>query len=142
MQNFLGFSRQSVFGCLVHSRLISTTSHNLQIQLRTRLKVVDNSLLGKEAVERGRPAYCIHVYQKSRVGTTGDIIRVAIRGQPKKAVLVGCKQRQRHGVPRQSCLLTAFLGAVSLLLCWRDVNWPYISTWLTSISIFITDLPL
>lgn len=34
------------------------------------------------------------------VGTTGDIIRVAIRGQPKKAVLVGCAQVQRHGVPR------------------------------------------
>lgn len=43
----------------------------------------------------------LHLYScVAGVGTTGDIIRVAIRGQPKKAVLVGCKQRQRHGVPR------------------------------------------
>jgi len=37
----------------------------------------------------------LHLYScVAGVGTTGDIIRVAIRG------LVGCKQRQRHGVPR------------------------------------------
>lgn len=28
------------------------------------------------------------------------MIRVAIRGQPKKAIVVGCHQKQRHGVPR------------------------------------------
>lgn len=34
------------------------------------------------------------------MGTLGDKIRIAIRGQPKKAILVGCAQRQRHGIPR------------------------------------------
>ncbi|XP_067943509.1 large ribosomal subunit protein uL14m-like [Watersipora subatra] len=84
----------------VAQRTFSTSVSCAQVQLRTRLKVVDNSILGKEAVDRGRPAYCIGVYNKTRIGTTGDIIRVAIRGQPKKAVLVGCRQVQRHGVPR------------------------------------------
>ena len=32
--------------------------------------------------------------------TPGDMIRVAVRGQAKKAIVVGCRQRQRHGVAR------------------------------------------
>lgn len=34
------------------------------IQRRTRLLVVDNSALGKEANLSGKPAYCIHVYKQ------------------------------------------------------------------------------
>jgi len=36
----------------------------------------------------------------SGVGLLGDKLRIAIRGQPKKAILVGTAQKQRHGIPR------------------------------------------
>lgn len=42
-----------------------------QIQLLTRLRVVDNSPIGKEAMLEGRPPKCIHVYNKTRIGTIG-----------------------------------------------------------------------
>ena len=42
-----------------------------EIQLLTRLRVVDNSQIGKEAMLEGRPPKCIHVYNKTGVGTIG-----------------------------------------------------------------------
>nr|CAG4646758.1 EOG090X0MX9 [Macrothrix elegans] len=71
-----------------------------QIQLLTRLRVVDNSPIGKEAMLEGRPPKCIHVYNKTRVGTIGDKVLVAIKGQKRRAVIVGVKQKQRAFVPR------------------------------------------
>jgi large subunit ribosomal protein L14 len=42
-----------------------------EIQLLTRLRVVDNSPIGKQAMMEGRPPKCIHVYNKTGVGTIG-----------------------------------------------------------------------
>ncbi|KAI6183700.1 60S ribosomal protein L23 [Aphelenchoides bicaudatus] len=78
------------------------------ITRRTRLLVVDNSALGKEANLSGKPAYCIHVYKQGfrqkfmPTGLLGDKILVAIRGEMRKAIVVGAKVHmydRRHGIP-------------------------------------------
>ena len=64
------------------------------------MRVVDNSIIGRDAELAGKPARCIHVYNKKGVGTLGDKVLVAIRGQKKRAYIVGVKQTQRALVPR------------------------------------------
>ncbi|XP_018331604.1 39S ribosomal protein L14, mitochondrial [Agrilus planipennis] len=71
-----------------------------EIQKQTRLRVVDNSELGKRAMAEGKPPRCIHVYNKTGVGKIGDIVLLAIKGEKKKGVLVGLKQNQKPKVPK------------------------------------------
>ncbi|XP_071536660.1 large ribosomal subunit protein uL14m [Panulirus ornatus] len=71
-----------------------------QIQKMTRLRVVDNSNLGKEAMLEGRPPRCIHIYNKKGIGYTGDKVLVAIKGQKKRAILTGCHQNQKPLMPK------------------------------------------
>ncbi|XP_067011288.2 large ribosomal subunit protein uL14m [Anabrus simplex] len=66
----------------------------------TRLRVVDNSEIGKKAMAEGKPPRCIHIYNKKGVGGIGDKVLVAIKGQKKKGILVGCKQNQKPNVPK------------------------------------------
>ncbi|RWS05543.1 39S ribosomal protein L14-like protein [Dinothrombium tinctorium] len=75
---------------------------------QTRLRVVDNSALGKQAMLEGKPPKVIRVYNKLDVGFLGDKVLVTIKGQMKKAVVVGCVQRQKAFVPRfdsNNCVL-------------------------------------
>ncbi|KAG7159091.1 39S ribosomal protein L14-like [Homarus americanus] len=68
--NALGSPRQFIARCSVGARL--HTSASLQeIQKLTRLRVVDNSKLGKAAMMEGRPPRCIHIYNKKGIGYTG-----------------------------------------------------------------------
>uniref|UniRef100_A0A915DPZ4 Large ribosomal subunit protein uL14m n=1 Tax=Ditylenchus dipsaci TaxID=166011 RepID=A0A915DPZ4_9BILA len=78
------------------------------IHRRTRLVTVDNSTLGKEANLSGKLAYCIHVYKhgyrKKHMphAKLGDKILVAVRGEMKKAIVVGANTHfhyRSHGVP-------------------------------------------
>jgi len=46
-----------------------------EVQLLTRLRVVDNSPIGKEAMLEGRPPKIIRVYNKTGVGTIGEMIK-------------------------------------------------------------------
>ena len=80
--------------------LYSTTARTDQVIKLTRLRVVDNSQLGRAAELAGKPARCIHVYNKKGVGTLGDKVLVAIRGQKKRAYIVGVKQKQKACVPK------------------------------------------
>ncbi|XP_053160296.1 39S ribosomal protein L14, mitochondrial [Hemicordylus capensis] len=64
------------------------------IQKMTRVRVVDNSALGNTPYHR--PPKCIHVYNKSGVGKVGDKILLAIKGEKKKALIVG---HRRPGPP-------------------------------------------
>ncbi|XP_042302885.1 39S ribosomal protein L14, mitochondrial [Sceloporus undulatus] len=57
------------------------------IQKMTRVRVVDNSALGNTPYHR--PPKCIHVYNKNGVGKVGDKILLAIKGEKKKALIVG-----------------------------------------------------
>lgn len=56
---------------LMLSRSFHQSQPVSQIQLLTRLRVVDNSPIGKEAMLEGRPPKCIHVYNKTSIGTIG-----------------------------------------------------------------------
>ncbi|XP_050738543.1 39S ribosomal protein L14, mitochondrial-like [Eriocheir sinensis] len=79
---------------------LHTSLPRQEIQKQTRLRVVDNSALGKAAMMEGRPPKCIHIYNKKGIGTTGDKVLVAIKGQKKQAILTGCHQDQKPLVPK------------------------------------------
>nr|CAG4650684.1 EOG090X0MX9 [Sida crystallina] len=91
-------------GPSMFSHLLSRSFHQSQpmsqVILLTRLRCVDNSAIGKDAMISGRPPKCIHVYNKTGVGTIGDKVLVAIKGQKKKAVIVGVKQKQKPFIPK------------------------------------------
>lgn len=55
----------------IGSRSISTSATSNQIIKLTRLRVVDNSEIGKQAMLEGKPPRCIHVYNKVGVGYIG-----------------------------------------------------------------------
>lgn len=78
-------------GC---SSFFHTSSPLNEIRLLSRLRVVDNSEIGKKAMMEGKPPKTIHVYNKTRVGRIGDRVMVAIKGQKRKGILVGLKQKQ------------------------------------------------
>ncbi|XP_043591607.1 39S ribosomal protein L14, mitochondrial [Bombus pyrosoma] len=91
----------------IHGTLFNTVSRNVststicnQIIKLTRLRVVDNSEIGKQAMMEGKPPRCIHIYNKTGVGYIGDRVLVAIKGEKKKGILVGLKQHQNPKVPR------------------------------------------
>ncbi|XP_050303414.1 39S ribosomal protein L14, mitochondrial [Anthonomus grandis grandis] len=71
-----------------------------EIQMMTRLRVVDNSAIGKQAMAEGKPPKCIHVYNKTGIGKIGDKVLVAIKGEKKKGILVGLKQNQKAKTPK------------------------------------------
>ncbi|XP_043916631.1 39S ribosomal protein L14, mitochondrial isoform X3 [Protopterus annectens] len=73
----------------LNRRLFSITAACTAIQKMTRVRVVDNSTLATTPYHR--PPRCIHVYNKTGVGKVGDKILLAIRGQKKKALIVGHK---------------------------------------------------
>lgn len=107
-------------------RNISTSTVPNQIIKLSRLRVVDNSEIGKQAMMEGKPPRCIHVYNQTGVGLIGeaqnkyvyltscfyivtyitninyigDRILVAIKGEKKKGILVGLKQNQNPKVPK------------------------------------------
>uniref|UniRef100_A0A182MMY5 Large ribosomal subunit protein uL14m n=1 Tax=Anopheles culicifacies TaxID=139723 RepID=A0A182MMY5_9DIPT len=92
------------FGILHQSTSLARTIHTTavcnEIRKLARLRVVDNSEIGKRAMAEGKPPKCIHVYNKQSVGMIGDKVLVAIKGQKKKGILVGCKQFQKPKIPK------------------------------------------
>ncbi|KAL1138879.1 hypothetical protein AAG570_008941 [Ranatra chinensis] len=66
----------------------------------SKLRVVDNSKIGKEAMAEGKPPKCIHVYNQKGIGTIGDKVLVAIKGEKKKGILVGVKKHQPVNIPK------------------------------------------
>ncbi|XP_045479247.1 39S ribosomal protein L14, mitochondrial [Harmonia axyridis] len=84
----------------IHIREFHRTAILTQIQKMTRLRVVDNSEIGKRAMAEGKPPKCIHVYNKTGKGMIGDVVLVAIKGEKKKGILVGLKQNQNTRVPK------------------------------------------
>ncbi|KAM7229217.1 hypothetical protein CapIbe_019333 [Capra ibex] len=79
-------------------RCFSTTGSLGAIQKLTRVRVVDNSALGNTPYHR--PPRCIHVYNKNGVGKVGDRILLAIKGQKKKALIVGHRMPGPTMTPR------------------------------------------
>lgn len=64
----------------------------------TRVRVVDNSSLGITPYHR--PPRVIHIYNKNSVGKVGDKVLLAIKGQKKKAIIVGHKMPGHRMTPR------------------------------------------
>lgn len=58
----------------VENRNIHLSAGLNQIQKTTRLRVVDNSEIGKRAMAEGKPPKCIHVYNKTGKGLIGRMI--------------------------------------------------------------------
>ncbi|XP_029031251.1 39S ribosomal protein L14, mitochondrial isoform X2 [Betta splendens] len=83
--------------CL-HQRSFSVSAVAAAIQKMTRVRVVDNSSLGNTPYHR--PPRVIHVYTKNGVGKVGDKVLLAIKGQKKKAVIVGHKMPGERMNPR------------------------------------------
>ncbi|KAK9880059.1 hypothetical protein WA026_008573 [Henosepilachna vigintioctopunctata] len=91
-------SQQYISKCYFHQ-----TASLGEIRKMARLRVVDNSEIGKRAMAEGKPPKCIHVYNKTGVGKIGDVVLVAIKGEKKKGILVGLKQKQNPKVPKYDC---------------------------------------
>ncbi|XP_014283132.1 large ribosomal subunit protein uL14m [Halyomorpha halys] len=81
-------------------RSFHTSKECCHIIKMSRLRVVDNSEIGRKAMAEGKPPKCIHVYNKKGVGTIGDKVLVAILGEKKKGILVGVKKHQPQRVPK------------------------------------------
>lgn len=56
----------------------STTPQLNELRLLSRVKVVDNSKIGRNAKQSGRPVKVINVYKKPLVGRLGDKVLVTI----------------------------------------------------------------
>ncbi|KAB7497495.1 39S ribosomal protein L14, mitochondrial [Armadillidium nasatum] len=82
------------------NRSFSTSEVCCQVRKMTRLRVVDNSPIGKAAMLEGKPPKVIHVYTKKKFGYLGDKVLVAIKGQKVKGILVGCVQDQDPFIPK------------------------------------------
>ncbi|XP_056326306.1 39S ribosomal protein L14, mitochondrial [Danio aesculapii] len=83
---------------LMQQRAFSVSSAVSAIQKLTRVRVVDNSTLGN--AHHHRPPKVIHVYNKNGVGKVGDRVLLAIKGQKKKAIIVGHKMPGARMTPR------------------------------------------
>ncbi|XP_015713176.1 39S ribosomal protein L14, mitochondrial isoform X1 [Coturnix japonica] len=93
----LGFSLTHLSNAVIQ-RHFSVSGACRAIQKLTRVRVVDNSALGNAPYHR--PPKCIHVYNKTGVGKVGDKILLAIKGEKKKALIVGHKMPGPHMTPR------------------------------------------
>lgn len=81
-------------------RSFHTSSPLNYLQKLARVRVVCNSPIGKQAMAEGKPPKIIHVYKKTMKGTIGDKVLLAIKGQMKKAIIVGCVRTQAPNIPR------------------------------------------
>lgn len=87
-----------MFNVLV--RGFHTTNCLHEIRNLARLRVVDNSPIGKQAMAEGKPPKVINVYNRKRIGTIGDVVLMAIKGEKKKGILVGVVKTQKPNIPR------------------------------------------
>ncbi|KAM4608001.1 large ribosomal subunit protein uL14m [Polymixia lowei] len=83
---------------LTQRKAFSVSAIAAAIQKMTRVRVVDNSSLGNTPYHR--PPRVIHVYTKNGIGKVGDKVLLAIKGQKKKALIVGHKMPGERMSPR------------------------------------------
>ncbi|XP_033835803.1 39S ribosomal protein L14, mitochondrial [Periophthalmus magnuspinnatus] len=82
----------------IQQRTFRVSSAAAAIQKMTRVRVVDNSSLGNTPYHKAPRV--IHVYTKNGIGKVGDKVLLAIKGQKKKAVIVGHKMPGDRMTPR------------------------------------------
>lgn len=81
-------------------RSFHTTSALNELRKLTRLRVVDNSKVGKRAMAEGKPPKVIGIYNRTQVATIGDMVLMAIRGRKQRGIVVGCVKTQPVNIPR------------------------------------------
>lgn len=69
------------------------------IYLLTEFNCVDNSELGQVS-KRYRKPYLIGFYRKRRTADIGDVIKVAVKGRPCRALVVATRKRKLDMTPR------------------------------------------
>jgi hypothetical protein len=73
--NFLRqLSLKSSILSLSSSREIHSTRPLLELRKLARVRCVDNSAIGKQAMAEGKPPKIIHVYNKKAIATIGNFI--------------------------------------------------------------------
>ena len=91
------------------ARNFSVSAKVNHVQFLTRMKIVDDSQLARDGMTYKRAPKIIHVYNKKRIGSIGDKILLAVKGQKQKAIVVGCKnEHRRDGLPNfdtNNCVL-------------------------------------
>jgi len=91
----MSFSSALLKSCApLSARGLHTTPALAQIQKMTRLRCVDNSTIGKQAMLEGKPPKVIQVYSKRKYGLPGDKVLCTVKGHMIKGILVGCHQDQ------------------------------------------------
>lgn len=80
---------------------VASCQHILKrsIFLLTEFNCVDNSELG-QTTKRYRKPYLIGFYRKRRTADIGDVIKVAVKGRPCKAIVVNTRKRKEDMIPR------------------------------------------
>ncbi|XP_033735822.1 39S ribosomal protein L14, mitochondrial-like [Pecten maximus] len=85
--------------CAIH-RNFSTTQSLGELRKLSTVKIVDNSVIGKKALESGSKVKILQVYNKNEVARVGDKVLVSIQKERKKAYIVGCVQKPKVMQPR------------------------------------------
>ncbi|WAR20022.1 RM14-like protein [Mya arenaria] len=84
----------------LHSRTFRTSCCLHELRKMARVKIVDNSVLGRDSLLKGRQPRIIQVYNGPQLGRLGDKVLVSVCGEKKKGYIVGCVQKQKANVPR------------------------------------------
>jgi large subunit ribosomal protein L14 len=63
----------------IYFYFFSTSPCLLELIKLSRVRVIDNSALGKAASTAGKPGKIIHVYNKQEIGRIGDRVLIAIK---------------------------------------------------------------
>jgi len=81
--------------------------HTIGLQAQSKVRVVDNSKIGREAMASGKPPKIIQVYSRlhdhkphGAYAVLGDRVKVAILGLKKEGIIVGLRAKQVPGVPK------------------------------------------
>uniref|UniRef100_A0A8D8QSN2 Large ribosomal subunit protein uL14m n=1 Tax=Cacopsylla melanoneura TaxID=428564 RepID=A0A8D8QSN2_9HEMI len=82
------------------SNLYHTTPCLNHVMHMSRLRVVDNSEIGRQAMAEGKPPKVIGVYNQNHIATIGDRVLLAIKGEKKKGIIVGVKKHQKPNIPK------------------------------------------
>ena len=77
------------------------------VRKQHRLRCVDNSKIGREAMAEGKPPKVIHVYSSRKgrrsggaLGKLGDRVLCSVKGEKIQGIIVGMKIAQKPGIPR------------------------------------------
>ena len=83
----------------LNSDMVLNTLPKRSIFLLTEFNCVDNSELG-QVTRRYRKPYLIGFYKKRRTANVGDVIKVAVKGRPCKALVISTRKPKFDMTPR------------------------------------------